>query len=828
MNAPPPPPAARSAAPTNWLIGIAVACLVGVLGLKAVFDHLQGELAAQDANERARLFVGEEIVRGIHEIEKGTYRMLATDNAAALARVRRHVDAQTDKLLQDIQVLRDGGRVERRVVLNIEGRDEMVREATYRPDPDGRGHVMEIIEIAPLLDNIRHIPRGLESLLLLRHDCIAREDHDCLMRAIHAISAFLKQTPPRFERISENANRLFYDGAERLRALEIQLAAQRATLKKLELGLIVLVILMAGAAAMLFARQINRSGQQLALALDATRTALLETREEHARLDALLSNLKDGILFIGRDDRVLYANPALYRIWLIPPESALVGLPAATALVASANVLAQPDHFSRLVLKTPGTQEISDSTTLEMTDGRVITQLCHPVRDNDHRLIGRLWVFDDVTQERRSAEQLIYLAERDGLTGLYNRRRFEETLERALADTERRSSKVALLFFDLDEFKNLNDHFGHRAGDAMLTRVANEISTVVRKNETLARLGGDEFAVLVPDLADLQEAQGLAERIVRAVARIPFSFDGRNLSMTTSLGIAIYPDHAATLTDLVICADVAMYRAKGAGKNGWRLYDGRPDDLSIERLTWNERLQNALDRDLLVLHYQGIHAPDGRLLHVEALMRMRDEERPDALIAPSHFIPQAERTGKIRELDRWAVAAVVAELARLPGLSAVAVNVSARSLADIDFPGYILDTLARQGVAPRRLLLELTETAAMGDLQDARRFLEALQPAGCRVCLDDFGTGFCSFAYLKHINADVLKIDGQFVRGLADDRANQLVVRAIVDVARGMGKMTIAEFVEDAATLELLRDIGVDAAQGYHLSMPRADAASLL
>lgn len=554
--------------------------------------------------------------------------------------------------------------------------------------------------------------------------------------------------------------------------------------------------------------------------------ALLETGEEHARLDALLANLKIGILFIGRDEKVLYTNPALRRIWLIPPKAVLVGLPADRALVSSANVLSQPDHFSRLVLRTPGTQEISDSTELEMNDGRVITQLCHPVRDRHDRLVGRLWVFEDVTQERHSAEQLIYLAERDGLTGLLNRRRFEGALESTLGDAGRRRNSLALLFFDLDDFKHLNDHFGHRAGDAALTRVANEISSVVRKNEVLARLGGDEFAVLVPEISTIEEAQGLAERIVRAVARLPLSFDGHNLRMTASLGIAIYPDHATNQADLVMRADMAMYQAKASGKNCWRLFDSASDSVSLERLTWNERIQNALDQNLLEMHYQGIHGTDGSLQHLEALMRMKNVDVPGTLISPNNFIPLAEKTGKIMDLDRWAVAAVINELATHPDLPDIAVNISARSLADVSFPRYILDTLESKAVAPRRLLLELTETAAMGDLQDARRFLETLQPAGCRVCLDDFGTGFASFAYLKHIKADVLKIDGQFILGLVNDKGNQSVVRAIVDVARGMGISTIAECVEDADTLALLSGFGIDAAQGYHLSLPHADASS--
>lgn len=576
------------------------------------------------------------------------------------------------------------------------------------------------------------------------------------------------------------------------------------------------------------AEDVRHQIESLRLAEEATLAALQETREEHARLATLLASMKLGILFVDRDSRVLYANPALRRIWLIPPETTLNGLLAEHALSLSANSLAQPDHFSRLVLKINGTQETSDSTELEVTDGRVISQLCHPVRDEDERLVGRLWVFEDITQDKRSAEQLIYLAERDGLTGLFNRRRFEQAMERALAETGRHGKRLALLFFDLDEFKHLNDHFGHRAGDALLVRVANELTAVVRKNEILARLGGDEFAVLATDIAGADEVRGLAERIVRAVARIPLSFDGQNLRVTASLGVAMYPEHADTLAGLVVCADKAMYRAKAEGKNGWRIYDGQGDDICIDRLTWSERIHDALEHDRLMLHYQGIHDSNGRLLHVEALMRMSDRDRAGTIIGPNHFIPHAEKIGSILALDRWALAAAIAQLARLPGLPGIAVNISARSLADTDLPKRILAMLDMHAVAPHRLLIEITETAALGDLQQARYFLDILQPAGCRVCLDDFGTGFSSFAYLKHINADILKIDGQFVRDLAGNRDNQIVVRAIVDIARGMGKRTVAECVEDAATHEILRDFGVDAMQGYHLSLPCPDAAVFL
>lgn len=556
---------------------------------------------------------------------------------------------------------------------------------------------------------------------------------------------------------------------------------------------------------------------------DATLDALKDTHEEHARLETLLASMRTGILFVDRDNQVLYANPALRRIWLIPQTSSLVDLSADRALSLSPCTLAQPDHFSRLVLKVHGTQEISDSTEIEMVDGRVITQTCHPVRDADERLVGRLWVFEDVTQEKRSAEQLIYLAERDGLTGLLNRRRFEQRLERALAEASRRGGRIALLFFDLDEFKHLNDHFGHRAGDVLLTRVANELTAIVRKNETIARLGGDEFAVMATDIDDTEEAQGLADRITRAIARIPLDFDGCHLRVTTSLGVALYPDHADNLPDLVVCADKAMYHAKAEGKNGWCLYSGNDKDIGIDRLTWNERIRHALDHDHLTLYYQGIHGTDGSIQHVEALIRMRDRDDLSLIIGPNHFIPHAEKTGSILEIDRWVVATAIIELARQPSLPGIAVNISARSLSDVKLPEYILATLDAHEVTPQRLLVEITETAALGDLQVVRRFLEILRPAGCRICLDDFGTGFSSFSYLKHIDADVLKIDGQFIRDLAGSRDNQIIVRAIVDVARGMGKKTIAECVEDAVTHRMLCDFGVDAMQGYHLSLPRPD-----
>jgi len=235
-----------------------------------------------------------------------------------------------------------------------------------------------------------------------------------------------------------------------------------------------------------------------------------------------------------------------------------------------------------------------------------------------------------------------------------------------------------------------------------------------------------------------------------------------------------------------------------------------------------------LDNDLLRLHFQGVyHTQDGTLSHLEVLVRMLDKDNPAKLIMPGHFIPVAERSGKILDIDRWVIRESIAILAKSENIPSLAVNISGRSFDEPTLPQYIAEQLKLSGVKPNRLHVELTETAAVSDLQDAERFIEALHQTGCIVCMDDFGTGFSSFAYLKHLKADVLKIDGLFIRDLPNDRDNQIFVKAILDVARGMHKTTVAEFVENAEILDMLKTFGVDLVQGYHLDMPRADHPAL-
>jgi len=549
------------------------------------------------------------------------------------------------------------------------------------------------------------------------------------------------------------------------------------------------------------------------------------TRREQSRMAALLSGMSIGILFEDTNGRVEYVNPAFRRMWAIGEPVDLIGRPSREVLKHSTHRLARPDHASRHILHVLDTHEISERFEVDLYDGRVLTQLSYPVADPDGPVLGRLWIYEDITRERQTAQQLIYMAQHDALTGLYNRHRFQEHLDRMISSAQRNDSRFALLYFDLDEFKYINDTFGHRAGDTVLVRAAGEVSSLVRSGEVFARLGGDEFAVLAEIRHDDEPSQ-LAERIARAISAIPFRFRGSNLRLTASIGIAFFPEHGDNVEDLVAHADTAMYQAKSNGKNTWSLYDPSRNHSKamMARMTWRGRIDQALREESLELHFQGIYSTaDGELSHVETLVRMRDPADGERLIMPGQFIPVAEKTGQILEIDRWVLRQSIGLLAKHPKLRALAVNISGRSFDEPGLPQYIQDLLQRHDVEPRRLIVELTETAAVSEMQDAQRFIEALHQTGCLIGLDDFGSGFSTFAYLKYLGVQILKIDGMFIRDLPNNRDNQAFVKAMIDVAKGLDKLTVAEFVEDAETLAMLREFGVDMAQGYHLDRPSAE-----
>lgn len=550
---------------------------------------------------------------------------------------------------------------------------------------------------------------------------------------------------------------------------------------------------------------------------------LQHAESERARMLALLAAMRFGVLFVDNDNRIVFFNPAFCEMWGLSAQQIMIGRPIGQILQLADNRPAMGDVLSYYLEELASLEERVDFGEVTLNDNRVILQSCYRVTDPQGETNGRMWVYEDVTQQRLIAERMVSLAERDALTGLFNRHRFQQELNRMVSEADRRHTAMALVFFDLDEFKLVNDSFGHTVGDELLKSIAREISKQVRRHEVFARLGGDEFAVLLPE-CDEFEVSKLADRIVQTVMQTQFVAGNHLMRPSTSVGVAIYPLHANSPEQLVAHADAAMYQAKAAGKGTWRVY--RPDSdhsrSELNRLSWKERIVDALENDGFELHYQGIyHTTDRSLAHLEALVRMKDADSPGGIIMPGQFIPHAEKTGKIVDLDRWVIKEVIRLLAQYPDCPSIAVNVSGRSFDEPELPLYIASLLEHYKVNPKRLLVELTETSAVSDLSDAQRFIDALRSTGCVVCLDDFGVGFASFAYLKQLKADVLKIDGLFIRDLPNDRDSQIFVRGMVSIAHDMGKTTIAEFVESETIFNMLVEFGVDQVQGYWLDKPQ-------
>ncbi len=550
---------------------------------------------------------------------------------------------------------------------------------------------------------------------------------------------------------------------------------------------------------------------------------LQHAESERARMLALLAAMRFGVLFVDNENRIVFFNPAFCEMWGLSSQQIMIGRPIGQILQLADNRPAMGDVLSYYLEELASLEERVDFGEVTLNDNRVVLQSCYRVMDPQGETNGRMWVYEDVTQQRLIAERMVSLAERDALTGLYNRHRFQQELNRMVSEADRRQTMMALVFFDLDEFKLVNDSFGHSVGDDLLKSIAREVGKQVRLHEVFARLGGDEFAVLLPE-CDEFEVSKLAERIVQTVMQTQFAAGNHTMRPSTSVGVALYPLHADSADQLVAHADTAMYQAKAAGKGTWRVYRPESDHnrSELSRLSWKERIVDALENDGFELHYQGIyHTHDRSLAHLEALVRMKDVGSPGGIIMPGQFIGHAEKTGKIVDLDRWVIKEVIQLLAQYPDCPSIAVNVSGRSFDEPELPSHIASLLAHYKVNPKRLLVELTETSAVSDLSDAQRFIDALRDTGCVVCLDDFGVGFASFAYLKQLKADVLKIDGLFIRDLPNDRDSQIFVRGMVSIAHDMGKTTIAEFVESETIFNMLLEFGVDQVQGYWLDKPQ-------
>jgi diguanylate cyclase (GGDEF)-like protein len=416
--------------------------------------------------------------------------------------------------------------------------------------------------------------------------------------------------------------------------------------------------------------------------------------------------------------------------------------------------------------------------------------------------------------------QITDLAYRDALTGLPNRVLYTDRLDQALALAGRTGTPVAVLLMDLDHFKYVNDTLGHPIGDLLLREVTGRLQAVVRRaTDTVARLGGDEFAILLPgDRAP--DARRVAEAILR-VLEAPMTLEGHVVDIGASIGVASYPEHGDESSQLLRHADVAMYAAK-RGNLGVAVWDDRYDKHGVERLSLMSDLRKAVDEDQLVLVYQPkvpLYASDEHF--VEALVRWQHPTR--GLVPPVEFIPFAEQTGYIRAITQWVLGHAVAQCAawRNQGLPMnVSINISARDLMDAELPDRFAALLEREGCAAQWIALEITESGILDDPGHAIRNLERLHALGCKLAIDDYGTGYSSLAYLRRLPVDELKIDKSFVTGMANDPGDAIIVRSTIDLGHNMGLVVVAEGVEDEATFEQLRALGCDTVQGYWISRP--------
>ena len=436
---------------------------------------------------------------------------------------------------------------------------------------------------------------------------------------------------------------------------------------------------------------------------------------------------------------------------------------------------------------------------------------------------GAVVTFRDITERKRAEQQLQYLADHDILTGLYNRRRFGEELEQQIGICERMGLESALLVLDIDNFKFVNDALGHQAGDELIRSFSSQLKGRVRRTDIVARLGGDEFALLLTGTGTAN-ALDLAEDLLRMARSHRVLAREKPVQVTASIGVAMLSGPGLSAEQVLMEADVAMYEAKGAGRDQAVLFRRDAPTPAAKRagFVWTDRIKRALREDLFVVYAQPIASLNGPLPdRYELLVRLCDEG--GTVVPPASFLPVAERFGLIAEIDAWMIRRAISliERERRAGRKIVAeVNLSGQSICDPELPDLIEAELTKAPIDPSQLVFEITETAAIANMDEARALASRIRRWGCRFALDDFGAGFGSFYYLKYLPVDYLKIDGEFIRNLATSEIDQRMVVAMVEIARALGLQTIAEFVETEEILERLREFGVDFAQGYHIGRP--------
>ena len=563
---------------------------------------------------------------------------------------------------------------------------------------------------------------------------------------------------------------------------------------------------------------------------DITDRKHAETRmfEEKERAQVTLQSIGDGVITTDKTGCIDYINPVAQDLTGWDMRSAR-GKPVSEIMtIINEHTRATVDNPVVSCLKEGRVITLADNSILISRKGDEIPiqDSAAPIRDRIGNIIGSVMVFHDTSKESRLFRQLSYQASHDMLTGLVNRNEFENRLMVAIDGLRSEGNAThALLYVDLDQFKVINDTFGHVAGDELLRQLSELIQGCIRSTDELARLGGDEFGILL-ERCDEERAMEVAESIRDVLEGYRFEWQDSFTTVRCSIGVVVIGPDAEDVASVMSSADVACYSAKDMGRNQVHLYEDSDASLRHEEMKWVSRITSAVEDDRLELYFQpiigiGDESGEGRG-HYELLLRMRNDA--GEIISPDQFIPAAERYNLMSTLDRWVIHKALTDLADRQSEDearyTLAINLSGTSLSEDRFLAFVIDELREANLPRGAICFEITETAAISNLARVVHFMKALKKLGCKFSLDDFGSGLSSFTYLKNLPVDYLKIDGQFIRNVVDDNVDESMVRAIREVGHAMGIETIAERVETKQVLDKLSALGVGFAQGYYIARP--------
>jgi len=563
------------------------------------------------------------------------------------------------------------------------------------------------------------------------------------------------------------------------------------------------------------ATQFNRMTEHL-------QNSVLELEDVNRRFRDMADNISDWIWEIDLNGYHTYASKRVEQLLGYSPEQAK-GLSAYTlmgtedakrfrGLMREAKANKKPFYgFEYRAITKDGNEVVLEANGA-------------PILDREGELVGYRGVTRDITRRKEDASRLVYLSEHDPLTGLIGRSRFIEILDDTLKLSTHTRMPIAILIVDLDDFKMINDSHGHLAGDTMLRLTGTTLTRMCDEGTPVARMGGDEFGIMLRG-ADAEDGKLLAKRILNGLRAVRATVGDSTIHLSAGVGICCYPADGDDSQTLLSRADIAMSHAKSLGHNSYYIFRSTDRDIDAIRHTvnWRRQIHDALENDRMLLEFQPILSLQDGATHktFEALVRLRNE---DGTIFPAaQFVLTAEQSGQISDIDKWVLRNVIGLLSRPENSDfTVAVNISGRSLSTPGFCEYCQKLAFESPINPSNLVFEITETTAIAEMARAENFITAMKRLGYRFSLDDFGVGYSSFSYLKHLPVDQLKIDGSFIRHLDTSRADQIFVRAIVQVAQELGLETIAEFVENEEVFNLLREIGVDNVQGYYIGKPNS------